>query len=301
LRHKLTTAGAPHDLIATAHGRGYYLMAPACEIGSQTDVSSSSPPAEVHQSEPQYLTFLNEAWGQFKLKSEQHLLALTQAVKALQGGILSPQDQEKVRLAAHTLAGTLGMFGVTTGMQFAQDLEHLLDPEVPLQPHHADRLKALVTALSQEIAATSAVQPPSLTTELPWIGGESLGAKIMIVDDDQQWLNNLPKILQPWGFQLTTLDNLQCFWSVLEAVSPDLLVLDVNMPQVNGLELCQSLRSDRRWSRLPIMFLSVLTDTMTQNRAFALGADDYLCKPIQGVDLANRILNRLRRVQAWAS
>ncbi|MBD2214012.1 response regulator [Nostoc linckia FACHB-104] len=125
--------------------------------------------------------------------------------------------------------------------------------------------------------------------------------KVMILDDDQDWLRTLPTLLKPWGFKVTTLADPQQFWTVLQAVAPDALVLDVNMPQINGFELCQILRSDPHWQRLPVLFLSVSTDSTTQNQAFAVGGDDYLCKPVKGVELANRILRRLQRVRAWAN
>jgi DNA-binding response OmpR family regulator len=68
------------------------------------------------------------------------------------------------------------------------------------------------------------------------------------------------------------------------------------MPDINGLELCQSLRSNLHWRHLPVLFLSVMADANTQNLAFNVGADDYLCKPIVGIDLVNRIHNRLERL-----
>ena len=98
---------------------------------------------------------------------------------------------------------------------------------------------------------------------------------------------------------MTTLADPQEFWTVLQVVSPDVLILDVNMPQINGFELCQSLRRDPTWQRLPVLFLSVMTDANTQNLAFSVGADDYLCKPILGIDLANRIHSSLHRVRAY--
>lgn len=132
----------------------------------------------------------------------------------------------------------------------------------------------------------------SVTELLQNISG---AAKVLIVDDDPQVLLSLEISLQPWGFDLTTISDPQQLWDVLVRVEPDLLVLDVEMPEINGLELCQLLRSDRRWQRLPVLFLTVHRDEKTQHQAFAIGADDYLCKPIIGSELANRILNRLRR------
>ena len=126
---------------------------------------------------------------------------------------------------------------------------------------------------------------------------ENLGAaaKVLIIDDDPQVLLSLEISLKPWGFEITTLDKSTQFWEILESVEPDILVLDIDMPDLNGIELCQILRSDRYWQHLPVLFLSVHQDEKTQNKAFSIGADDYICKPIRGSILANRILNRLRR------
>ena len=130
---------------------------------------------------------------------------------------------------------------------------------------------------------------------IQFLGRSRLPNKVMILDDDQDWLYALPTLLKPWGFKVTTLANPQQFWTILQAVTPDALVLDINMPQINGFELCQLLRSDPYWGQLPVLFLSALTDPISQRQAFKVGADDYLCKPVAGVELANRILNRLQR------
>ena len=126
---------------------------------------------------------------------------------------------------------------------------------------------------------------------------ENLGdaAKVLIIDDDPQVLLSLEMSLESWGFEIITLDKSTQFWEVLESVEPDILVLDIDMPDLNGIELCQILRSDCHWQYLPVLFLSVHQDEQTQNQAFNIGADDYICKPVTGSILANRILNRLRR------
>ncbi|MGI0494025.1 response regulator [Alkalinema pantanalense CENA528] len=122
--------------------------------------------------------------------------------------------------------------------------------------------------------------------------------RILLVDDDPILLRTLTTQLQSLGLAVSTLNDAQQLWSVLETVQPDAVVLDIQMPGMSGLELCQVLRSDPRWQRLPILFLSVFADTRTQHQAFLVGADDYLCKPVSGIDLLDRIFNRLKRVQA---
>ncbi|MBM0740698.1 response regulator [Phormidium sp. CLA17] len=128
----------------------------------------------------------------------------------------------------------------------------------------------------------------------------NLPTRVMIVDGDRTWLSTLPTLLKPWGFKVTTLADPQQFWTVLQAVVPDVLILDVNLPEINGFELCQMLRSDPHWQRLPVLFLSELSDSASQQQAFIIGADDYLCKPVMGVVLANRILSRLHRMRDCA-
>jgi len=81
----------------------------------------------------------------------------------------------------------------------------------------------------------------------------------------------------------------------VEQSNPDLLILDVEMPQVSGIELCQVVRNDPRWSELPVLFLSAHMDALTVNRVFTAGADDYVSKPILGPELIARVLNRLER------
>jgi DNA-binding response OmpR family regulator len=145
-------------------------------------------------------------------------------------------------------------------------------------------------------APVTPVQIMESVTDL--LQGSGSGAKILIVDDDPQLLAATEIALEPWGFQVNTLDNPKQFWSVLEKVNPNLLVLDVEMPEVSGMELCQVLRSDPQWQRLPVLFLTVHQDEKTQHQAFALGADDFISKPVVGAELANRILNRLERIRS---
>ena len=124
-------------------------------------------------------------------------------------------------------------------------------------------------------------------------------ARLLAVDDDPQILQCLQQVLLPWGFQLTLLSDPVQFWQVLEQAPPDLLILDIEMPDFNGLELCQVVRSDPVLGQLPILFLSAHTEPDVIQQVFEAGADDYLSKPIIGPELVARILNRLERVQLY--
>jgi DNA-binding response OmpR family regulator len=122
-------------------------------------------------------------------------------------------------------------------------------------------------------------------------------AKLMIVDDDPQILDLLRTLLEPWGFDLTLLDDPTQFWDTLKKHTPDLLILDIEMPEFSGIDLCQVVRNDPDWSELPVLFLSAHTDSEMVHRLFAVGADDYVSKPILGPELVARVVNRLERTQ----
>ncbi|MBD2354770.1 response regulator [Tolypothrix sp. FACHB-123] len=122
-------------------------------------------------------------------------------------------------------------------------------------------------------------------------------AKILAVDDDPKILALLQTLLSPWGLKVIGLEDPRQFWTTLQTVSPDLLILDVEMPHTNGIEICKVVRNDQQWSELPILFLTVHSDAEIVNQVFSVGADDFISKPIVGPELVTRIINRLERIK----
>ena len=120
-------------------------------------------------------------------------------------------------------------------------------------------------------------------------------AKVLIVDDDPGMLALLSAMLTPWGLKVATLSEPQHFWKILVATSPDLILLDLQMPQVSGLELCQVVRQDIKWGDLPILVVTAHTDADSLQQAFAAGADDFITKPVLGPELVTRVLSRIER------
>jgi len=124
-------------------------------------------------------------------------------------------------------------------------------------------------------------------------------ARVLIVDDDPQILTTLSDLLQPWGLDVTTLEDPRYFWEVLTTTAPDLLILDASMSTFSGIVLCQVVRQDPNWGDLPIVVLTSDTNADTIRQVFAAGADDYVGKPIVEPELITRIISRLKRVQLW--
>ncbi|NER02877.1 MAG: response regulator, partial [Okeania sp. SIO3C4] len=120
-------------------------------------------------------------------------------------------------------------------------------------------------------------------------------ATVMIVDDDLQILETIEQILTQWGIKAVTLNDERYFWKTLENTVPDLLILDIEMPYFNGIDLCQVIRNDPHWNWLPVIFLTSHHNPIICHQIFAVGADDYIRKPFKYSDLVTRVINRIKR------
>lgn len=121
------------------------------------------------------------------------------------------------------------------------------------------------------------------------------GAKVLLVDDDPVMLRTLAALLQPQNLNLTILSDPAQFWQVLTQVQPELLLLDLEMPQFSGLELCRVVRQDVRYRSLPILVVTAYTDEDRLQQAFAAGADDFICKPVESNDFVTRVLSQIEK------
>ncbi len=121
--------------------------------------------------------------------------------------------------------------------------------------------------------------------------------KVLIVDDDREQARFAELVLAQAGIDVLLEHRPQRLLQRLESFRPDLLLLDVYMPQCGGLELARVVRQYERYRLLPILFLSVEQDRSSQLAALQAGADDFLAKPIQSQDLLASVLYRVRRAR----
>ena len=214
--------------------------------------------------------------------------------------------------ASINIGSTMGsMTGSTTAIEF---LKHLMYhcPKVPVwvvtdeddnELVAADRI-AIATHRGQgffrksiPLATLMGLINQSLLNEAPRHSVPE--AKILLVDDDRLMLSLLKGILEPWGMQVTTCNDPRQARKMLSDVKPDLMVLDFEMPEMNGLEVCEQTRNDMNTATLPILFLTAHRDADTMQKVFSAGADDYVSKPVIAPELMTRIFNRLERSQLF--
>jgi DNA-binding response OmpR family regulator/HPt (histidine-containing phosphotransfer) domain-containing protein len=464
LRQKLKRAGAPSDFVETVYGIGYRLnqdiscpeprqngstslSANGAESASlSTDRSEDSAENESERVRAKLETSwrnqqtkqaLQQVWKKYETHNRDRLHIVEQAIRALETGELSEDLRQQARLAAHKLAGTLGIFDFPEGSRLASELEGvfrsntvpnpkelqqliqgtstlkrqlcaprpspqilsnqrrnppllIVDVDTPMgepaelaaqqHPDQTDRIMQAARSLSmqvqwvsslesawQQIVSIQAAKDASshpvpdalvlplalkklsdetlallahLTGQLPpvsvlvftekidldgsvrlaqagvhaifptrspeqilrvadrWRSPESFSSiQVMVVDDAPQILATLRALLEPWGVQLITLERSPQFWDILNRQTPDILILDVDMPEFTGIELCQAVRSVPKWQQLPILFLTVHTDAETLHQVFHAGANALIGKPITDSEVVFRIFSELERSQ----
>jgi two-component system alkaline phosphatase synthesis response regulator PhoP len=119
--------------------------------------------------------------------------------------------------------------------------------------------------------------------------------KILIVDDEPDILEILQYNLEKEGYQVVTASDGEEAVAVAEREQPNLIVLDIMMPKIDGVEVCRILRTKPEFDRTPITFLTAREEDYSQIAALDVGGDDYITKPIRPRVFISRIKALLRR------
>jgi len=122
----------------------------------------------------------------------------------------------------------------------------------------------------------------------------SMMTKALLIDDDQKLGDLLKNYLKSYDIDLSAINDPRNAIDTINNLAPDLLILDVMMPHINGFELCKMIREE---SDTPIIILSARGESDDKVKGIDLGADDYLSKPFEARELVARIHSLLRRTQ----
>jgi response regulator RpfG family c-di-GMP phosphodiesterase len=121
---------------------------------------------------------------------------------------------------------------------------------------------------------------------------ESLAAKILIVDDEPLNVRVLEMTLQD-HYAVSVAYNGHVALSLAQAEKPDLVLLDVMMPGMNGFEVCETMKADPELTDIPVIFVTALEKSLDESRGLSLGAIDYITKPISPDLVLLRVKNHL--------
>jgi adenylate cyclase len=120
-----------------------------------------------------------------------------------------------------------------------------------------------------------------------------LSGNILIVDDIPDNLNLLSTILTERGYEVGKARNGPMALMSAKTEPPDLILLDINMPNMNGYEVCDRLKADNKTKAIPVIFISALDEVWDKVKAFNVGGVEYITKPFQGEEVLARVANQL--------
>src|ERR1700676_5091286 len=124
--------------------------------------------------------------------------------------------------------------------------------------------------------------------------GAGQPASILVVDDAPANLQVLAGMLKDRGYKARPVPTGKLALLAARKDPPDLILLDINMPEMNGYEVCERLKADDQLAGIPVIFISALTEQLDKLKAFAIGGVDYLTKPFQMEELHARVETHLK-------
>ncbi len=121
-------------------------------------------------------------------------------------------------------------------------------------------------------------------------------SKILIVEDDLDVAEMLNAYFRVQGYEVFTVNWGEDGVRAAQTILPDLVILDIRLPDIDGYEVARRVRSDRRTNEIPIIFLTEKRERVDRLQGFEVGADDYITKPFDVQELRLRVRNALKRV-----
>ncbi|MGB8698379.1 MAG: response regulator [Thermosynechococcaceae cyanobacterium] len=117
---------------------------------------------------------------------------------------------------------------------------------------------------------------------------------ILIVDDDLNNLNVLTEMLAEQNYKIRRAKNGTLALLTIDVMKPDLILLDIQLPDINGYEICKMIKNNYETRDISIIFVSALNESFDKVKAFELGSVDYITKPFEIAEVLARVKNQLR-------
>lgn len=118
--------------------------------------------------------------------------------------------------------------------------------------------------------------------------------RILIIDDEESIFEVIEGLLLREGYDLTYVSSGKEALNQIEDILPDVILLDLMMPEMDGLETCQHIKANQRWCHIPIIMVTALSSKEDLARSLEAGADDFLSKPINSIEMRARVRSMLR-------
>jgi type IV pilus assembly protein PilB len=225
------------------------------------------------------------------------LLELTGEIRALVAR-QAPEDaiREAARQSGMRTLGEDGFVKAAQGLTTLQEVARVAPRTEarPVRPSPPPR----VVELASPPREAPAVSAPAMPLNGSAVSAEGTACRILVVDDSPTMVHVISYFLQLEGYTVTSASDGAQGLEAVRREAPHLIVSDVDMPRMNGLEMVRALRADPRTSEIPILMLTARTSVEHETEGLATGADDYVPKPVEPRRLAARVKRLLGRTRA---
>ncbi len=116
-----------------------------------------------------------------------------------------------------------------------------------------------------------------------------MSKRILVVDDEPNIRLSLEFLMRKAGYEVTGVDDGEAALEAVKAAAPDLMLLDVTLPKLSGYEVCEAVRANPEWKGVRILMLTARGREIEREKGLALGADDYVTKPLATKDVVQRV------------
>jgi diguanylate cyclase (GGDEF)-like protein len=210
----------------------------------------------------------------------------------------------------HRIAGTADSVGLPLLGRLASSCEQLaklategrISPPEKVVPIFSDGLAGVSAVLDEhgvatvEAPQTRYLEPP--VTQPSWTGDERVLSKVLVIDDDSFSAGLIDTCLRSAGFMSSTCTDPERALTVINSELPDLIILDVVMPKLDGFDLCRRVRAHPALAFTPIIFVTRKGDVEQRVRGLEVGGNDYIAKPFEPQELIARVRSHLQRLAA---
>jgi two-component system, sensor histidine kinase and response regulator len=122
---------------------------------------------------------------------------------------------------------------------------------------------------------------------------------ILIIDDEPDNFDVIDTLLANEGYELGYVSNAKQAFNLLKTSQPDVILLDVMMPEMNGIEFCKLFKANPQWSNIPVIMVTALSTKEDLSQCLEAGADDFISKPVNGTEVRARVRSMLRIKQQY--
>lgn len=199
-----------------------------------------------------------------------------------------PAPLESLREAAHKLAGLAGVLGFPTVSEHAASLEVALLAEPVNAEVAGTALRRMGAAFAHDLSGAA----PSWAHDAR---PDPVGARILLVEDDQEQRRLAASGLRSAGYRVVTAESGSEAVITARTERPDLILLDIDLPDLDGMAVCRQLKLDPALAAIPVVFCTARAGVIDRMAGLTLGADDYVTKPFSPSELLLRIRRQLAR------